>query len=485
MRASPTPLNEGGYDLAEPPSNDGSPDTGKRKERAALWSIAASTGITLAKGAAGLASGSLALISDAAHSLLDVAATTMTWLAVRAAHKPADEQHQYGHGKLESLAALVETAFLFLLSGAVALEGARRLWQGNAEVEPSWLAAGVLVAAIGVDAWRWWGLKQVARETGSEALEADALHFSADLVNSALVLVALGAAALGYPQADAAVAIGVSLFIAVAGFRLARRTVESLLDAAPKGLSERIRAKVEEVPGVVSVERVRVRPAGDKVFGEISVHVSRTLPFEHVAAVKERILRAVAEEAPRSEIVVAAEPKQLDDETILEQVLLLAAKQRLPVHHVMVQEVNGRTSLSLDLEVDGRMSLGAAHALATKLESAIRDELGSEMEVDTHIEPLRIAPMAGHDETPETLARIERTLSATAVLVGEVSDIHSVRVRRTVDGLLVTYHCRFDPSLSVSNVHSHVDELERRMRADHPEILRITGHAEPIGFRLH
>src|SRR5215212_2747698 len=136
--------------------------TAERKERAALWSIAASAGITVAKGAVGLASGSLSLISDAAHSFLDVAATTMTWLAVRAAHKPADEQHQYGHGKLESLAALVETAFLFLLSGAVALEGARRLWQGNAEVEPSWLAAGVLVAAIGVDAWRWWGLKQVA-----------------------------------------------------------------------------------------------------------------------------------------------------------------------------------------------------------------------------------------------------------------------------------------------------------------------------------
>jgi cation diffusion facilitator family transporter len=457
----------------------------ERKERAALWSIAASAGITVAKGAVGLASGSLSLISDAAHSFLDVAATTMTWLAVRAAHKPADEQHQYGHGKLESLAALVETAFLFLLSGAVALEGARRLWLGNSEIQPSWIAAGVLVAAIGVDAWRWWGLKQVARETGSEALEADALHFSADLINSALVLGALGAAALGYPQADALVAIGVSLFIAVAGFRLARRTVETLLDAAPKGLAERIKAKVEEVPGVVSVERVRVRPAGDTVFGEILAHVSRTLPLEHVAAVKDRILRAVAEEVPRSEIVVAIEPKQLDAETILEQVLLLAAKQRLPVHHVMVQDVNGRTSLSLDLEVDGRLSLGAAHAVATKLETAIRDEFGPEMEVDTHIEPLRIAPMAGHDENPEVLGRIERALSETARVVGELTDVHSVRVRRTADGLVVTYHCRFDPTLSVASVHAHVDELERRMRDTHPEILRLTGHAEPIGYRPH
>lgn len=471
--------------MSAPSQEDDNADRRKRKERAALWSIAASAGITLAKGAVGLASGSLALISDAAHSLLDVAATTITWLAVRASDKPPDEQHQYGHGKLESLAALVETAFLFLLSGAVALEGVRRLWQGNADVQPSWIAAGVLVVSIAVDAWRWRGLKQVAGETGSEALEADALHFSADLINSALVLVALGAAAVGYPQGDAAVAIGVSLFIAGAGFRLARRTVESLLDAAPKGLTERIRSKVEDVPGVVSVERVRVRPAGDKVFGEILVHVSRTLPLEHVAAVKERILSAVAEDAPRSEIVIAIEPMQLDDETILEQVLLLAAKQRLPVHHVMVQEVNGRTSLSLDLEVDGRLSLGAAHAVATKLEGAIREEFGSEMEVDTHIEPLRIAPMAGRDETPEVLGRIERALSATAQLLGELNDIHSVRVRRTSDGLVVTYHCRFDPTLSVARVHAHVDEFERRMRDTHPEILRLIGHAEPIGYRPH
>src|SRR4051812_6811679 len=184
------------------------------KERAALASIAASAVITLAKGVAGLASGSLALISDAAHSLLDVAATTLTWFAVRAANKPADAEHHYGHGKYESLAALIETAFLFLLSGAVAFEGVRRLLGGQSDVEPSWMAAGVLAAAIAVDAWRWRRLKRVAAETGSEALEADALHFSSDLVNSVLVLAALGAAAAGYPQADALAAVLVALFIA-------------------------------------------------------------------------------------------------------------------------------------------------------------------------------------------------------------------------------------------------------------------------------
>ncbi len=337
----------------------------------------------------------------------------------------------------------------------------------------------MLVIAILVDAWRWWALKKVARETGSEALEADALHFSSDLVNSVLVLAAFGAAALGYPQADSLVAVGVSLFIAFAGFRLAQRTINTLIDAAPKGLSDSIRAKVAAIPGIVSVERVRLRPAGGKVFGEILVKVPRTLPLEKVVEIKRRAADAIAEEAPHSEIVITAEPTQLDDETLLERVLLIAAKRRVPVHHVMVQDVEGRLSVSLDLEVDGRMSLGAAHGLASKLEGAIRDEFGPNVEVDTHIEPLRAGPIHGVDVPADTADRLASSLRATAAQVGHIADVHSVRVRGTSDGLVVNYHCHVDPALSVSSVHSHVDELERRFRAETPEVLRIVGHAEP------
>lgn len=451
-----------------------------RKERAALWSIAASAVITLAKGAAGLATGSLALISDAAHSLLDVVATTVTWLAVRAAHKPADEQHQYGHGKFESLAALIETAFLFVLSGAVAFEGLRRLASGSAQVEPSWIAAAILVAAIAIDAWRWRSLKRVARETRSQALEADALHFSSDLINSVLVLVALGAAALGYPQVDALVAVGVAAFIAVAGFRLAKRTVDTLLDAAPKGIGDSVRAKAEAVAGVVAVDRVRVRPAGGNVLGEVLVKVSRTLPLEQVAAIRDRVAQAIEADLPGSEFTIAAEPVPLDDETVLERVLLIAAKRRVPVHHVMVQDLDGRLGISLDLEVDGRLTLGAAHTVATRLENAIREELGRDVEVDTHIEPLRVGPLEGQDETREVAHRVARALAEAAGQVGQVADVHSVRVRRTADGLVVNYHCRFDPALTVADMHVHVDELERRFRSAHPEVLRVIGHAEPL-----
>jgi cation diffusion facilitator family transporter len=452
----------------------------RRKERAALWSILASAIITIAKGAAGFATGSLALISDAAHSLLDVAAATITWLAVRAAHKPADEQHQFGHGKIESLAALIETAFLFVLSGAVAYEGIRRLLAGQSEVHPSWTAVAVLIGAILIDAWRWWSLTRVARETRSDALEADALHFSADLVNSVLVLGALGAAALGYPESDALVAIGVSGFIAYAGFRLAQRTVNTLLDTAPKGLAEQVRRAAEQVPGVVSVERVRVRPAGGHVFGEVLVRVSRTLPLERMAEIKDKVVRAIHEELPQGEFTVTADPIQLDDETILERVLLTAARLRVPIHHVTVQTLSRRHSVSFDLEVDGRVSLAQAHEIASRVESAIRDELGPQVEVESHIEPLVAAELQGREADAATVARIATTLAENTRAEDGIADVHDVRVRVTGSGLVVNYHCRVEAARDVSSVHEAVDDLERRVRQAHPEILRVVGHAEPM-----
>jgi cation diffusion facilitator family transporter len=456
-------------------------DRERRKARAASLSVVASAGITLAKGAAGFATGSLALISDAAHSLLDVASTSMTWLAVRVAGKPADAEHHYGHGKVESLAALLQTALLFLLSGAVAYEGLRRLATGDTEVEPSWAAVGVLLAAIVIDAWRWRALTRVARETGSEALAADALHFSSDLVNSVLVLAALGAAALGYPQGDALVAIGVALFIAVAGFRLARRTVDTLLDAAPAGVAEAARAKAERVPGVVSTERVRVRPAGGRLLGEVGVEVPRTLPIERVAAIRDRIADVLARTWPGSEWTVTAEPVPLDDETVLDRVMLIAARRRVFVHHVIVQTVAGRLSVSLDVEVDRRLTLRAAHAVADGLEAEIVAELGPAVEVETHIEPLPEGEVEGRDADPALAARIARALEDTARESPDVGGVHSVRVRETGGGLVVNYHCRVDPDLTVARVHDGVDEIERRMREAEPRILRLIGHAEPLG----
>jgi cation diffusion facilitator family transporter len=455
-------------------------DHAQAKERAAFWSIVASGLLTLGKLVAGVLSGSLAMISEAGHGLVDTGATILTYFAVKAADKPADDEHHYGHGKIEAVAALIETGLLMVLAVYVLAEAVRRLMGEPAHVEATPLAFGVLVVSIVVDAYRYKALTRIARETKSDALAADALHFSSDLVSSSLVLLGLLATFLGFRQGDTVAAIGVALFIAIAGVRLGRRTIDTLVDAAPQGVAGRLRAAVEAVPGVVSVKSVRIRPAGAQTFCEVLVGVSRTLPLERVILIKDRIAAAVTGEIDGASVVVTADPVALDEETVLERVLLIAARRRVPVHHVTVQDLGGRRSVSLDIEVDSRMSLGAAHAIASKFESALKEEFGPDTEVDTHIEPLVTGNLEGRDVDGARLDGIRDSLVRHGGALGTITDVHNVRVRETGHGLVVNYHCRVDAALTVAVVHELVDRLEQQVRADWPDILRIVSHTEPV-----
>ncbi len=450
------------------------------KEKAALGSIAASAGLTAAKAIVGLLSGSLAIQSEAGHSLIDLAATLITYFAVRVSDKPADSEHQYGHGKMESVAALAETAILFLLAAAVVFEAAQRLLGARVYAVEATLAAFVVIAiSIVVDFFRARALGRVAAKTSSQALEADALHFSSDMWSSIAVLIGLGGVALGYSRADAAAAIVVAVFICVAGWRLGRRTIDTLTDTAPAGVSERVAAIARRVPGVVVVERVRARPAGAVLFVELAVGISRTLPLDRVAAIKERVARAVRADLPDAEITIITEPRALDDETVRERVMLIARNSGLAVHHVAIQALANRLSVSADLEVDGTLPLATAHETASRLEEAIREELGPQVEVETHIEPLPAPVLAGRDATAARVEEIAAALGALARGLAGLGEVHNVRVRETTDGEIVNFHCRVDPALSVSAVHDLVDGIERGLRQRFPSVSRVIGHAEP------
>lgn len=449
------------------------------KEKVALSSIAASAGIMLAKLIAGLLSGSLALISEAAHALVDTGATVVTYLAVRTANKPPDEDHQYGHGKFESMAALAETVVLFILATVVVMHAWDRLRSGGGDFEPTVLAFAVLIISIVVDVNRVRVLRKVSKETGSQALAADAIHFASDLIGSVLVLLGLATALAGFRYGDALAAMGVAAFIALAGWQLGRQTIDTLLDRAPAGASSELTRIVAAVPGVVEVEQLRLRPGGTHLFGDVTVVVSRTLPLDRVVQLKNRIIGDVQAAMPDVSLNVTSVPRALDDETVLERVLLTAAKIRIPVHHVTVQSIDQRLSVSLDLEVDGRMSLGAAHAKASKLEAAIRDELGPNAEVETHIEPLVVKQLAGQDASAEVTSSVTAAILKAGAQIAGIDGLHDIRVRQTEGGLVVNYHCRFDPAAKVADVHQAVDELDRIVRGMVPGVVRITSHAEP------
>jgi cation diffusion facilitator family transporter len=454
-------------------------DEAKSKRRAALISVAASAGLTALKLVAGAVSGSLALTSEGVHNALDIAASLVTYFAVRAADKPADEDHPFGHAKVEAVAALAQTAFLFALSIGVAALAVRRLGEPGLVVADGF-AFAVVLASMAVDVLRFRALRRVARITGSDAIAADALHYAGDLVGSGLVLAGLAATRAGLPSADALAAVGVALYIAVSGYRLGRRTVDALVDAAPEGLAAEVRRALEEVPGVVGVDYLRLRRIGAGAVGELGLFVSRTQSLEGVAAIKARAAAALARRWPRLDLTMAANPLALDDETVLERVLLVAARRRLFVHHVTIQRAPERIAVSLDLEVDGRMALGLAHEVASGLEQAIKNELDGGVEVDTHIEPMETREMPGREADPALAAALEASLKRHAQELALLSDVHHVRLRAAAGGLYGVFHCRADRQAAVDAVHEEVDRLERAARAEFPEILRIIGHAEPV-----
>ncbi|MGZ3308631.1 MAG: cation diffusion facilitator family transporter, partial [Xanthobacteraceae bacterium] len=383
-------------------------------------------------------------------------------------------------GKVESVSALAETALLFGLAGVVIWEAAKRLMSAEPpHVEATSWAFAVMLLSIIVDFFRARVLYQTAEQTSSEALEADALHFYSDMWSSLAVVVGLLGIALGYAWADSVAAIVVSIVICIAGWRLGRRTVDTLTDTAPAGVANRVAAAVSRIPGVVEVERLRARQVGEVLFVDLLVAVSRTLPLDRVAALKNRIVETVRAERSAAEVTLTTEPRALDDETALERVMVIARNRALAVHHVTVHSIEGRLAISLDLEVDGSLSLGAAHDIASGLEDAIREELGPDVEVDTHIEPLQPYDEPGREAPSERVSAVRNALSEIAARHAFVRAIHDVRVREAEGGEIVNFHCVVDSTLSVANVHDRVDEVERALRLRFSSIKRVIGHAEP------
>jgi cation diffusion facilitator family transporter len=448
------------------------------KTNVAAISIFASAGMAAAKFAVGIAIGSLALISEALHSSVDVIATVITWLVVRVSDQPADEEHHYGHGKFESLSALFVIALLYVLAGGILVESWSRLREGAAPPTISAIPFVVLVIDIAVNFWRARALHRTARETRSQALAADALHFASDVLGSIAVIIGLVLTGLGYLWGDSAAAIAVAVMISILGLRLGRSTVETLLDRAPAGASEKAVAAIRSVPGVVGVERLRARMVGPTHFIDAIAKVPRTYPIDRVEAIKKAAQAAVSEALGDADLTFTAVPVARDNESVRERIMVIARNSGLAIHHVTVHDLGEKLIVGIDLEVDGDMELAAAHEVTRVLERNIREDFGEDVEVDTHIEPLEPELPHGTDAAPERVEAIKAALARFAGN-GAIHDIHNVRVRDTDAGEIVNFHCRAAPSMSVIKVHENVDEIERALRRAFPSIKRVISHAEP------
>jgi len=447
------------------------------KTRVAAISIFASAGMAAAKFIVGIIIGSLALVSEALHSSVDVVATIITWMVVRVSDLPADDEHHYGHGKFESVSALGVIAILYVLAGGILVESYSRLREGTPPPTISVIPFVVLLVDIAVNFWRARALRRAAHATQSQALAADALHFASDVLGSIAVIIGLALAGLGFRWGDSLAAIAVAIMIAILGLRMARSTVETLLDRAPEGVSDAAREAILKVPGVVEVTRLRARMVGAMHFIDAIVEVPRTYPIDRVEEIKQKAQAAVAGALGEADLTFTAVPVALNNESVRERIMVIARNSGLAVHHVTVHDLGGKLIVGIDLEVDGEMALTAAHDIAQSLERSIEDEF-ADVEVDTHIEPLEPELPFGTDASGDRVETIKAALSRFAAETS-IHDIHNVRVRDTEAGEIVNFHCRAAPSMSVIKVHENVDEIERALRRAFPTVKRVISHAEP------
>lgn len=463
------------------------------KRSAALSSVLAAFGITLLKLITGVLTGSLGMLSEAAHSGIDLVAAAITLVTVRVSDLPADAEHTYGHGKLENVSAGIE---ILLMTGSAVWVGweaiGRILHRQHLVLRFSVWPFLVLLLSIAVDLTRSRSLQRVADEQRSEALHADAAHFGTDIWSSAAVLLGLFASYLGQrfhltylELADPVAALLVTGVIAYVTVGLARRTLDSLLDATPPEVREQLQTavipEIEAIPDVVKAERIRVRRSGSDYFVDLTLGLPRNLTFQRAEQVTFAATEAVTRHLPGADVVVRTVPVASMGESVFERIRAVAAQANLAVHDVSVQDRDGRLAVEQHLEVPETMLLRDAHNLVTHLESSIRHEVPGIATLLTHIEsePVTIAPTAQLGVS----VNLETQLRETAETFPDILDVHEITLTRGHGGAALTVqvncHCTLPDDLPMSRVHEVITDLESEFRLQHPHVSRVLIHPEP------
>ncbi len=460
------------------------------KRRVALHSMAAAACMTALKLAAGLMSGSLGVLSDGAHSGLDLAGAALTFFSVRVSDKPADEDHTSGHGKVENVSAFGEAGLMAISCAWIIGVALERIARQSVQLHHSLWPVLVLVTSIGVDYWRSRQLREVAERTGSPALATDAFHFASDIWSTLAVLVGLGASWIGahfgvgwLRFADPFAAIVVSLMILRITLQLTREAIGALTDQVPAQMRQRIVREVEKVEGVLGGEQARVRRSGPAYFADLTLALPRRTTFERTDELVRAATEAVRSALPKADVVIHTVPRQARTESIFDRVRAVAARNNVSVHELSVQSHHGRLRVEQHLELDEKLRLLEAHAFVTAMEAEILREAPEIDSVLTHIEsePDTI-------EQPEEIEvkdrRIEEAMRAAAAQLPEIMDVHEIVVRRAGDHIDLSCHCTLPDDLTMLRVHEVITALEDHFKLECPAVNRVTIHPEPATDNL-
>src|SRR3954452_1467019 len=451
----------------------------RARVRTALLSVVAAGVLVGIKLVAGLLSGSLGLLAEAAHSGTDLVAALLTLFALRIAVRPADQEHRYGHGKAEHLAALGESAFLTLVSALIAVESIRRLaTAGGHEVSAQWWTFAVLAVVIAIDASRTVVSRRASREYESAALAANALHFASDLAGSLAVLAGLILVSMGVQSADSIAALLVAALVIVAAVRLARDSIDVLMDRAPAGSTEAIEHALQSLRGRTEVRRVRTRHAAGRNFVDLVVGVSPDAGIQQAHATADDIESTVRSAVPNSDVVVHVEP--LDAEGDLRErasAAALAVPEVREIHNVRVMHVGDGYELSLHAKMASDQTLGQAHDTVTRVEQSIHETVPELGRIYTHMEPLARTDWT-RKPTPQEVAE-DRAAIEEAVRHYTGEDPLDIRFRDSERGRIAFVTMGLPGEQPLRVAHHRAGLVEAQVRDRRPELADVIVHTEP------
>jgi cation diffusion facilitator family transporter len=457
------------------------------KRRVTLVSLAIAVLLILLKLFAGLSTGYLTLISEALHSSLDALVTVITFFSIRYAEKPADTDHPYGHGKAENLAAFTESILLFFAISLILREVVERLFFKSIVIQPNIWAVAVLAASVFCDIQRSRALTKIARKYKSPAIEADAVHFRADFITSAIALTgilatylasALRVAARTYPLVDIVTTCLILIVIVRMVLRILTKSAGVLLDRTAPDQTALIREIATEVPEVIDVEKVRTREAGKQTFVDLTVDIDRNLSVETGYSIGKRVEKMIKEQIDDVDVILQVKPVPKETEDIVERIRSIGTQVGCNLHHITLHKVGGRLHADLDLEVEGDVKLSEAHALSDKLEARIKEDNPAIGEVNTHIDWRTSSP-----PKDVSIGRDAALISAIEAVVRQKKEVISCRkvsVEEERPGeLVLTIHCTMQPEADAGRVREVSKDLEKTLKNLVRGSGRVIIHIEP------